>query len=753
MRARFFSRRSSVKLLDCEPDEIGAKAQNLIWLAENGARVPATWVVRRSASLDGIPAKHARFAVRSSATTEDGHDQSRAGQLLTVLDVETDDLASAVEQVIESGDHSERVAVVIQEMVEPVVSGAVFSRNPVTGLSDIVVEAIRGRGDALLAQGADPLRWVSRSGTFVDSAESARDLDPLIRHVVTETSELSRRYGPADLEWVWDGTHLWWVQIRPITALDDIPIYSRRISKDVMPGMIKPLVWSVNVPMVNTAWVRLITEAIGPNELDPMSLAESFAYRAYFNMAPFGDIFEKFGMPRDSLENLLGLPGEKSRMRPGAAAITKLPRLLTLAWRFHRSAEALEQRRQLLQEDFRQLSRSMPSDQSDEDLIHEIRHLERLGVEAAYLDIVVPLLANLYTLILKRLLDRGGYRFEDMEPFSKGDWDFGPALDLLREALENVDEDIVTRVVAGELEQLNEASAQHLEHLLDRFGHLSESANDLSVPRWRDDPHVVLSLAARSVQKPASSPTAWDDLQEQLSPIRRLRIERWRKRAAELSVLREAVSSTFTFGYGLLRPRFLELGRRLRARGLIDDAEDVFYLAQPDLLSALSSPSPDPMQGLVTAVRAEMQTVSDAVMPDMIVGGQWVPEPSEVSERLEGVGASGGRYRGIARFVGRLAEADRLGDGDVLVVDRSDVTWTPLFSRAGAVVTESGGLLAHSSITAREMGLPCVASVHRARLLDGEMVVVDGTSGEVVVERIGETAEGDLSASPSGRSE
>jgi pyruvate,water dikinase len=67
-------------------------------------------------------------------------------------------------------------------------------------------------------------------------------------------------------------------------------------------------------------------------------------------------------------------------------------------------------------------------------------------------------------------------------------------------------------------------------------------------------------------------------------------------------------------------------------------------------------------------------------------------------------------------------------------VPHSDVSWTPLFARAGAIVAEAGGMLSHSSIVAREFGIPCVVSAAGAcDLPDGTEVVVDGYEGVVTV--------------------
>ena len=73
-------------------------------------------------------------------------------------------------------------------------------------------------------------------------------------------------------------------------------------------------------------------------------------------------------------------------------------------------------------------------------------------------------------------------------------------------------------------------------------------------------------------------------------------------------------------------------------------------------------------------------------------------------------------------------------DGDVLIIPYSEVGWTPLFGRAGAVVAESGGMLSHSAIVAREYSIPAVVSVSGAcRLANGTLVSVDGYQGEVVI--------------------
>ena len=93
-----------------------------------------------------------------------------------------------------------------------------------------------------------------------------------------------------------------------------------------------------------------------------------------------------------------------------------------------------------------------------------------------------------------------------------------------------------------------------------------------------------------------------------------------------------------------------------------------------------------------------------------------------------------GHHTGSVKVIHGIEEFGKLKEGDILVIPYSDVGWSPLFARAGAVVAESGGLLSHSSIIAREYGIPAVVSVNGAmNLTDNMYVTVDGHNGLVII--------------------
>jgi len=102
---------------------------------------------------------------------------------------------------------------------------------------------------------------------------------------------------------------------------------------------------------------------------------------------------------------------------------------------------------------------------------------------------------------------------------------------------------------------------------------------------------------------------------------------------------------------------------------------------------------------------------------------------------LRGLAASGGVYEGPARRVSGPSDFDRIVEGDVLVTESTSEAFNILLPLLGAIVTDSGGLLSHSAIVAREYGIPGVVGTREAteRIPDGTLVRVDGNIGEVTV--------------------
>ena len=216
---------------------------------------------------------------------------------------------------------------------------------------------------------------------------------------------------------------------------------------------------------------------------------------------------------------------------------------------------------------------------------------------------------------------------------------------------------------------------------------------------------------------------------------RRSRCRRGRWRDLPLHQLRdrEVRRDRMVRAIWLLRRLLRELGRRLVDSGVLETADDVFYLLV-DELDAL----PADASGLVARRRAEQHRLA-GFAPPALFSGNWQAATSLATvlapgEKLTGVGVCAGRVRGRVRIV-RPESIDDLQPGEILVAEVTDVGYTAAFSYAAAVVTELGGPMSHAAVVAREFGIPCVVDVAAAtrRLPSGALVEVDGGSGEIHV--------------------
>jgi pyruvate,water dikinase len=238
--------------------------------------------------------------------------------------------------------------------------------------------------------------------------------------------------------------------------------------------------------------------------------------------------------------------------------------------------------------------------------------------------------------------------------------------------------------------------------------------------------------SATSDPRPSQKPS-FEELG--LSPAFRLMFGPLYRRARKFRFYREAISSLYTFGYGLFRPYFLALGDRLVRRGVIPFRDDVFYLYFDEVRAVVENGSAGSDYADKVATRkSEMEQVRNALVPETIFGEQAPPLDDRPCNRLTGIPTSRGYYTGPVKVVQGIRDFDKLQVGDVLAIPFSDVGWTPLFTKAGAVISEAGGILSHSSIVAREYNIPAVVSVSGAcSLEDNTVVMVDGFKGEISI--------------------
>lgn len=380
---------------------------------------------------------------------------------------------------------------------------------------------------------------------------------------------------------------------------------------------------------------------------------------------------------------------------------------------------------------------------SERELLTGIDRLYPLTQEGAYYNVVTLLLAFLYNRLLGKRLADIGVDFQSFGAVGGMDelrrlettWHLA-RLSRAFAALSSAEQEAVRQSTYEEfLEIPGIAPFQRLvAGFLDDFGHLSDSGNDFSLHPWRETPELILRMIADQgvVENRGADKIGFADLP--VAGLRRWRLRLLYRGARVFAFYREAVSSLYTYGYGLLRDLYLALGERFVQRDLLAIREDVFYLYADEIRKLVDGKAVgDEARQRVQDRKREMESVRDLSPPSTICGDEAPPLDSTAKAGLRGVATSRGHNIGPVKVLRRLQDFAKLSRGDVLVIPYLDVAWTPLFAQAGAVVAESGGILSHSSIVAREYGIPAVVSVPGAcSLADHTTVTVDGHRGEVL---------------------
>jgi len=294
--------------------------------------------------------------------------------------------------------------------------------------------------------------------------------------------------------------------VRAVTTLNNRNVYSNYIPREMLPGMIKPLIFSVNIPLINSIWINWLSEITGDLGLKPEDLAKSFYYRVYFNMGALGDVFEGLGFPRNSVEMIMGsLPrgAVKHSFKPSAKTFSRLPWLTwfmidksTLASKMRKALPKLEERVST--------TPYLDLDQwSESKLLSAIDEHYKVMQEVAYYNVMGPLLMGMYNNMLKSMLNKRNVDFSNFDLTAGMDEiiEYDPATHLrrlnaqFRALLPEVQEKI-RGISYADFQNMNEADdfPQKVAALVDDFGHLSDNGNDFSAIPWREQPDLVLQL-------------------------------------------------------------------------------------------------------------------------------------------------------------------------------------------------------------------------------------------------------------------
>ena len=697
-------------------------------------------------------------------------------------------IAYRLNQQIDQG--SVVLAVVVQELVAADAAGIMFTANPLGGQRDeVMINAAWGLGEAIVSGAVTPdTLTVAKSngrvlrretaeklvmtvrtpdGTHEEPVPAARQRAPVLSDAqAAELARLGARieqfYGmPMDIEWVLAGGQFAIVQARPITALppewtrpDPTILYTRGSLAEHTPSPVTPLFATLGLQLANTAttelWERVVGDAhrIVPAEggyqainnyvylglrMDAKSLSKIITiYVTQLGSFLRGSVERWQAAHRDLAAVVNAWESKPLSTLPESELLAGVRAVFGAACHYFTEIQMTLPTAAISEATFTQFYDRAVRRKGDPPATTFVKGLETMALQAE-----------------KSLFDLAGWVRAN------------PALAtyVAQTPAEQLATDFQGSATPSDLpaERWVEWRERFARHLAE-FGRAAYEF-DFAIPTPQDTPAPVLdalkAYLAGSVGDPyqrqrdaiAAREHATSTMQNRLGAPRKAWFTKLLRWAQDTGPMREDSIFDMGMGHPLIRRMLGELGRRFVAAGAIAQPDEIYWLEQAEVEALIGDLEqgralPD-VRARIPERRAAWQASLALVPPLMLPersrwsrlfhGGEAATKDGKVV--LKGVGTSGGRITAPACVLFGPDDFGKLRRGDVLVAVTTTPAWTPLFAQAAAVVTDIGGPLSHSSIVAREYGIPAVMAARTATraIRNGQLVTVDGTAGTITL--------------------
>ena len=593
---------------------------------------------------------------------------------------------------------------------------------------------------------------------------------------------------PQDIEWAIRVNKIFFLQSRPITAIppkiswEERQVWTNANTGEVAPDVITPLTWSfiqtMFLPLFGSVF-RLLGVRLGDNPLAGLA-----AGRIYFNINTLIAIGQHFP-ERWQLKMNDAFGGDQGKMYSLGEIDIPEEDIPELGFRFTKVIFMLPyiiykffSHRQKRAESFlnkmnsknRQLQNIDIQAMSEEKLVTLLMTITTDYLETWDLLYVIPLASALppFYWLCAKWFDDAEATVANRLLAGLGNMDDAEAgFDLWRLAIEAHKLAEVEKIIlSGDNWQAAREKIRKLAHgkqflrSWDEFmvlhGHHCYHELELFNPRWSEQPDYILSTVRNyivSIDK--SDPLKYRSMlieqrirltqecrQKLTNPVKRCIYNCFLRGAQQGSVLREKSKNEPVRGFAILRKVLLELGKRLNSKGILTNAEDIFFLKLEEIGPVAQAKANFDVKKTIESRRAEYEKDKSITPPTVVIGkfdpDNFVPDAVATDvDILNGLAVSSGVVTGKARVILRSDTDEHLLPGEILVAPITNPGWTPYFPNAAGIVMDQGGLLSHGSIIAREYGIPAVVNVGPATRIikTGQTIQVDANRGTVAILR------------------
>jgi phosphohistidine swiveling domain-containing protein len=777
--------------------QVGIKAARLSALRRAGLPVPNGFCIPLEAAGQGtdelwskvaqayyqLTSAGGAVAVRSSGVSEDSEGASFAGQYETVLSVTgVEALQSAIKRCWQSAHsaraqayqarhagekEARRLPLLVQLQVPASASGVLFTADPVSGdCGQTLIEATPGLGEALMSGRVAPARYRVDQQGHVQALSSSEVLTPAQCRVLTRLSAQVQHLlgGNQDIEWAVVQDQVYILQARPITCTaPSLPlsrVWTRANIGEVLPDVVTPLTWSV----FQATLLQNPASAFGKgaDEAQGDEGVRRFSGRAYIRLDCLLDSFcylptvtptvmrQVLGIHLPSTTESYTPPGGMLvRLAQGAFLLGALGFLPRLHWLTRRLPPMPDIKASTHPQVREQLTGLLTWTASCFRL-----HLKCTAHAVGAFSLLAYCLRRWLPSDAQTFLPQVLMGHEDMQTAAQG-------VSLWRLAEQVRVHSTLPEILNARLDwptmsrQLKDTAGgpeflQALQSFLEQNGARTAGEFELAIPRWREDPSFVLTVLRKYLETQATTldrggstlrhrrrQQAVSRIKASLRPLQKRIFMQLLASYSNYTTSRENVKYRLMEGYALIRQVFLEMGTTLVARGVLDDAGDIFFLTPSEVLALDAGQKLARETSVLLAQRQAQHANWESLDAPILIMDDEREVARPQGDALTGIGCSPGTAEGIARVLSDPSEAHMLRPGEILVALHTDPGWTPLFLSCKAVVTEIGGFLSHGATVAREYGIPAVVNVRGATSMirAGDCITVDGSKGTVVLHK------------------
>ena len=770
---------------------VGGKAKGLNQLAKFGFNVPNGFILVDAESEQDLEAayeyylekKMGKVAVRSSATVEDGTSFSNAGQYETFLNVVgKEDFIKDVHGCIESlnnyrsqvysktflsGDKEveNKMTVVVQEMVDAKCAGVLFTKDPLNP-NEVLIECVNGLGESLVSGTQTAEQYKVEGGKILENSNAILTEDK-VQELYNAAVLAEKSFGmPMDMEWAMDNNGIiYFVQARPITVNveDEVTInefdYPHDVTdqtittcnvREMLSTAVTPLTMSTSVFGLDYGMRKMMEKNHSIKHVDDLpafSCITPFYNNMFFNQTTNYIVSYRIaGTSKESSDVVICgrvLDEFPDKFSDPSPQIVRLARMFYFLPYILSGKKAVNGMKKVVD------SLHFNYDDTIEGLYKQQEENFDYLKEAWFFHYCSSYFSGAASMMATRAL-------------TKHLGDYNKVCFLLSGALTNIEgiesakivdmmKDLGKCIVKNNPDAVNYDKEQLAEYIsnatgevkecYDNFmkinGHRGINESEMRVKCWGDDlvgfcealKGRIISIDKDDVVKSKDWTEYVDEIMSLIKPSKRKGIKSQILKARQGAWTREHTKSRCIQVTNGFRKLYNTMARKMVEQGMIPDADLIFFFTKEEIGKLIAG---DKSLIKKAMKRRRLYPTQCALRFNEVYSGKPIPIEDDATidkSDFQGTPASPGIVTGRARVIKSVEDANKLQEGEIMVVSLTDVGWTPYYCLASGLITEIGSCLSHGVVVAREYGLPTIVSVKdiMRSIKDGDIITMDGT--------------------------